>query len=109
MKSLNNVPQSRSAQSTDFTIALTSFQEYSQLRMNNSRKKTKSKSKAPAKKAKHTQKAATKKNTPRPHGFLIKKDGALETKEERAKRRAKLEALTLRAFQMAYDNHHNNL
>ncbi len=93
------------------TIALTSVQEYSQLRMNNSRKKpqSKSKSKAPTKKAKRTQKVATKKRTPRPHGFLVKKDGTLETKEERAKRRAKLEALTLRAFQMAYDNYHNNL
>jgi hypothetical protein len=30
----------------------------------------------------------------------------VETKEERERRLAKLEALTLRAFQMAYDNHH---
>ena len=91
------------------TIALTSFQEYSQLRMNNSRKKSKSKSKAPTKKAKHPQKLATKRISPRPYGFLVKKDGTLETKEERDKRLAKREALLLRAFQMAYDNHHNNL
>jgi hypothetical protein len=30
----------------------------------------------------------------------------LETDEEREKRLAKREALTLRAFQIAYDNHH---
>ncbi|MGH9875153.1 MAG: hypothetical protein ACRD9S_22080 [Pyrinomonadaceae bacterium] len=29
-----------------------------------------------------------------------------ETAEERKKRHAEMEALTLRAFQMAYDNHH---
>jgi hypothetical protein len=29
-----------------------------------------------------------------------------ETKEERERRLTKLEALTIRAFQMAYDNHH---
>jgi hypothetical protein len=91
------------------TIALTSFQEYSQLRMNNSRKKPQSKSKAPAKKAKRPQKQATKKSRPRPYGFLVKKDGTLETKEERDNRLAKREALLLRAFQMAYDNHHNNV
>jgi hypothetical protein len=32
----------------------------------------------------------------------------LETKEERERRMAKLEALTIRAFQMAYDNHHSS-
>jgi hypothetical protein len=57
------------------TIALTSVQEYSQLRMNNSRKKpqSKSKSKAPAKKAKRTQKVATKKRTPHRTGSWLKK------------------------------------
>ena len=35
------------------------------------------------------------------------KNGAkLETKEERERRLAKRVALTIRAFQMAYDNHH---
>jgi len=43
----------------------------------------------------------------RPYGFLVKRDGTLETKEERKKRLARLEALTLRAFQMAYDDYHN--
>jgi hypothetical protein len=32
----------------------------------------------------------------------------LEAKEERERRLAKLEALTIRAFQIAYDNHHQN-
>ena len=32
----------------------------------------------------------------------------LEAKEERERRLAKLEALTIRAFQMAYDDHHQN-
>jgi len=37
------------------------------------------------------------------------KDGAkLETKEERERRLAKRVALTIRAFRMAYDNHHQN-
>ena len=31
-----------------------------------------------------------------------------ETKEERERRLAKREALTIRVFQMAYDNHHRN-
>lgn len=73
--------------------------------MNTSRKKTKSKSRAPAKTAKRSKEAPAKKIT-KPYGFLIKKDGTLETKEEREKRLARLEALTLRAFQMAYDNYH---
>jgi len=38
--------------------------------------------------------------------YIVKKNGELETKEERKKRLAKREALLLRAFQMAYDNHH---
>ena len=92
-----------------FGIALSSFPRYSQLRMTNSRKKLKSKSKtkAPAKAAKRSKKLASKRNSQRPYGFIVKKNGKLETKEEREKRRAKLEALTLRAFQMAYDNYHN--
>ena len=42
----------------------------------------------------------------KPYGYLVKKDGTLETKEERDKRLAKRDALLLRAFQMAYDNYH---
>ena len=42
----------------------------------------------------------------KPYGFRIRADGTLETKEERAKRLARLEALTLRAFQITYDNYH---
>ena len=38
--------------------------------------------------------------------YITKENGELETKEERKKRLAEREALTLRAFQMAYDNHH---
>jgi hypothetical protein len=74
--------------------------------MNTSRKKTKTKSKAPAKTAKRPRKSARPK-CDRPYGFLVKKDGTLETKEERQKRLARREALTIRAFQMAYDNYHN--
>ena len=74
--------------------------------MNTSRKKPKSKSKAPAKTAKRPKKSALTKSG-RPYGFLIKRDGTLETKEEREKRLAKRKALTIRAFQMAYDNYHN--
>ena len=74
--------------------------------MNTSRKKTKSKSKAPAKTAKRS-KNSTRPQCDRPYGFLVKRDGTLETKEERKKRLARLEALTLRAFQMAYDDYHN--
>lgn len=43
---------------------------------------------------------------PKPIKFVTKKNGELETKEEREKRLAKRAALTLRAFQMAYDNYH---
>jgi hypothetical protein len=74
--------------------------------MNTSRKKKKSNSKAPAKTTKGPKKSA-RPMCDRPYGFLVKRDGTLETKEERKKRLARLEALTLRAFQMAYDNYHN--
>jgi len=43
---------------------------------------------------------------PKPIKFITKKNGELETKEEREKRLARRAALTLRAFQMAYDNYH---
>ena len=77
--------------------------------MTSSRKKLKSKSKtkAPAKTAKRAKKPAATRNSPRPHGFIVKKNGKLETKEEREKRLAELEALTIRCFRMAYDNYHN--
>lgn len=74
--------------------------------MMNASKKSKSKSKAPAKRLKGPKKLATKKNR-RAMQAAKKKSGKTETKEEREKRRAKLEALTLRAFRMAYDNYHN--
>ena len=92
-----------------FAIALSLFLRYSQLRMTNSRKKlkSKSKSKAPAKAAKRSKKLASKRDTPKPYDFIVKKNGKLETKEEREKRLAELEALTLRCFRMAYDNYHN--
>ena len=38
--------------------------------------------------------------------YITKENGELETKEERKQRLAEREALTLRAFQMAYDNYH---
>jgi hypothetical protein len=41
-----------------------------------------------------------------PYGFFIYDDGTMETKEERKKRLAKLDAMTLKAFQMMYDDHH---
>ena len=76
------------------------------MRISNSRKKSKSKSKAPAKLAKRPGKLPRERK-PQVIRFLVKKDGTLETKEEREKRLAKREALTIRAFQMAYDNYHN--
>ena len=96
-----------------FGIASSAFLGYSQLRMTNSRKKLKSKSnsktKAPAKAVKRPKKLAPKRDTPKPkpYGFIVKKNGKLETKEEREKRLAELHALTLRCFRMAYDNYHN--
>lgn len=63
------------------------------------------KKKPRAKSAKRSKKPAVIGIT-KPYGFLIMEDGTLETKEEREKRLARLEALTLRAFQMAYDNYH---
>lgn len=42
----------------------------------------------------------------RPYGFLIFDDGTLETKEERKKRLARLEAITLQFFQMVYEDYH---
>ena len=94
-----------------FGIAPIKLLGYSQLRMTNSRKKLKSKSKtkAPAKTAKRSKKLASKRDTPKPkpYGFIVKKNGKLETKEEREKRLAELEALTIRCFRMAYDNYHN--
>jgi hypothetical protein len=44
--------------------------------------------------------------TPRPIKYITKKNGELETKQERKERLAKRAALTLRAFQMTYDNRH---
>jgi len=56
-----------------------------------------------AKSTKRSQRSAVKSTTRISAG---KNDVAAETKEERERRLAKLEALTIRAFQMAYDNHH---
>ena len=44
----------------------------------------------------------------RPIGWVVKKNGELETPEEREKRMAIKEALTRRAFQMAYENYQRN-
>jgi hypothetical protein len=42
----------------------------------------------------------------KPIKYITKKNGELETKEERKKRLAKREALFRRALQAAYDDHH---
>jgi len=42
----------------------------------------------------------------KPIKYITKKNGQLETEEERKKRIAKKEALTLLAFQMTYDAYH---
>jgi hypothetical protein len=42
----------------------------------------------------------------KPIKYITKKNGQLETKEERKKRLAEKEALTLRVFQMFYDADH---
>jgi hypothetical protein len=65
----------------------------------NGKKKSAARSARPGKKAPANYKV-------KPYGFLVKKDGTLETEEEREKRLAKRWALTLRAFQMTYDNYH---
>ena len=64
-----------------------------------SKKKRASKKAIPGKKAPPGYKV-------KPYGYLVKKDGTLETEEEREKRLAKRWALTLKCFQMAYDNYH---
>jgi hypothetical protein len=43
----------------------------------------------------------------KPIKYITKRNGQLETKEERKKRLAKREALLRLAFQMAYEDHHN--
>jgi len=43
----------------------------------------------------------------KPIKYITKRNGQLETKEERKKRLAKREALLRLAFKMAYDDHHN--
>jgi len=43
----------------------------------------------------------------KPIKYLTKRNGQLETEDERKKRLAKREALLLRAFQAAYDDHHS--
>ena len=42
----------------------------------------------------------------KPIKYITKRNGQLETEEERKKRIAKREALFLRAWQMTYDAHH---
>jgi len=44
---------------------------------------------------------------PRPIKYITKKNGELETKEERKDRLARRAALTLKVFQAAYDDYHN--
>jgi hypothetical protein len=65
----------------------------------------KSKEKSSAKPAKRAKKRRRIGIT-RPYGFLIFDDGTMETKEERKKRLARLEALTQRFFQMVYEDYH---
>jgi len=50
---------------------------------------------------------ASKDRGTKPIKYITKRNGQLETKEERKKRLAKREALLLRAFQMTYDAYHN--
>ena len=69
-----------------------------------SRKKG-TKKKSPPKRVTLSRKVPTD-ETGRPIGWVVKKNGQLETPEEREKRLAKREAMLLRAFQMAYDNYH---
>ena len=50
---------------------------------------------------------ASKDRGTKPIKYITKRNGQLETKEERKKRLAKREALLRRVFQAAYDDHHN--
>ncbi len=50
---------------------------------------------------------ASKDRGTKPIKFITKRNGQLETKEERKKRLAKREALLRRMFQIAYEDHHN--
>jgi hypothetical protein len=43
----------------------------------------------------------------KPIKYITKRNGQLETEEERKKRIAKKEAALLRLFQIAYEDHHN--
>jgi hypothetical protein len=43
----------------------------------------------------------------KPIKYITKRNGQLETKEERKKRLAKREALLRRMFQIAYEDHHS--
>jgi hypothetical protein len=68
--------------------------------------KASSKKKSPAKRVNRFSKSSTDRGT-KIIKYITKKNGQLETKEERKKRLAEKEAITLRIFQIAYDNHHN--
>jgi hypothetical protein len=48
----------------------------------------------------------TKDRGTKPIKYITKRNGQLETEEERKKRLAKREALLLRAFEAAYDDYH---
>ena len=82
--------------------------------MNKTLTRANRKKKSPAKSAKRSKKAVTKSDTTgkrfvvkKDGKYLIKKNGEIETREEREKRLAKRWALTLRVFRMAYDSYHN--
>lgn len=51
---------------------------------------------------------ASKDRGTKPIKYITKRNGQLETKEERKKRIAKKEAALRRMFQIAYEDHHNN-
>ena len=73
--------------------------------MNKTSKRKNEKNGSSAKSVKGVKQAAVK---PMSQKNALKNGVKSETKEERERRLAKREALTIRAFQMAYDNYHKN-
>ena len=68
--------------------------------------KASSKKKSPAKRVNRFSKSSTDRGT-KIIKYITKKNGQLETKEERKKRLAEREALLMRAFEAAYKDHHS--